>query len=377
MNRRYDIDWLRVIAIGLLLVYHTAIAFQPWGFMLGFITNDKPWESLWVPMSMINVWRIPLLFFISGMGVYFAMQKRNWKQLLQDRAKRILIPFVFGIFCIVPLQVFIAQHYYLQPLAYIPNPAHLWFLGNIFMYVLLLLPVFYWLVRHEKGKFVARARKILSNPLALLIVTTAFISEVVLLNPVLYELYAMTWHGFFIGLLAFIFGFCFMLAGTAFWKMLLNWRWLFLITAITLYVYRLLQVQMKVPNIELSIESNCWIFSIFAFGYKYLNHPGKALRYLSSAAYPVYIIHMIFLYLGSWLLFPLNTGVYVKYVLVLIFTVAGCFAAYEFIIRRINFTRIVFGLKALSKPSNKVGTNVNTFPLQLSSLSKIQALTTE
>ncbi len=27
-NRRYDIDWLRVIAIGLLLIYHVAIGFQ-------------------------------------------------------------------------------------------------------------------------------------------------------------------------------------------------------------------------------------------------------------------------------------------------------------------------------------------------------------
>jgi len=29
-NRRYDIDWLRVIAIGLLLIYHIAIGFHPW-----------------------------------------------------------------------------------------------------------------------------------------------------------------------------------------------------------------------------------------------------------------------------------------------------------------------------------------------------------
>jgi membrane-bound acyltransferase YfiQ involved in biofilm formation len=163
----------------------------------------------------------------------------------------------------------------------------------------------------------------------------------------------MTWHGFFIGLLAFFSGFCFMLAGPPFWKMLLKWRWLFLMIAIALYVYRLLQLQMKVPNIALVIESNCWIFAIFAFGYKYLNHPGKALRYLSPAVYPIYIIHMIFLYLGSLLLFPLNAGVYIKFVLVLIFTVAGCFATYEFMIKRINFIRKLFGLKALAKPLNK------------------------
>src|SRR5882762_7299013 len=73
-NRRYDIDWLRVIAIGLLLIYHIAIGFQPWGIMIGFITNDESWFSLWTPMMMFNIWRILFLFFVSGMGVYFYMQ---------------------------------------------------------------------------------------------------------------------------------------------------------------------------------------------------------------------------------------------------------------------------------------------------------------
>lgn len=83
-NRRYDIDWLRVIAIGLLLIYHIAIGFQPWGVLIGFIQNNESLESTWIPMSMLNVWRIPLLFFVSGMGVCFAIRKRNWKQLLLE-----------------------------------------------------------------------------------------------------------------------------------------------------------------------------------------------------------------------------------------------------------------------------------------------------
>ncbi len=113
-SRRYDIDWLRVIAIGLLLIYHIAIAFQPWGVMIGFIANKKPWQALWIPMTMLNVWRIPLLFFVSGMGVYFAIQNRNWKQLIQERAKRILLPFLFGMFFVVPIHVYLWQDYY-QP----------------------------------------------------------------------------------------------------------------------------------------------------------------------------------------------------------------------------------------------------------------------
>ena len=73
-ERRYDIDWLRVIAIGLLLIYHIAIVFQPWAMFIGFIKSEESVESLWTPMTMLNIWRIPLLFYVSGMGLYFAIK---------------------------------------------------------------------------------------------------------------------------------------------------------------------------------------------------------------------------------------------------------------------------------------------------------------
>ena len=114
-ERRHDIDWLRVIAIGLLLIYHIAIVFQPWAVFIGFIRSSESLNGLWKPMSMLNVWRIPLLFFVSGMGVYFAMRKRNWKELVVERSRRILIPFLFGMVAIVPLHFLIFQSYYHLP----------------------------------------------------------------------------------------------------------------------------------------------------------------------------------------------------------------------------------------------------------------------
>src|SRR5690606_31785649 len=119
----------------LLLLYHVAIGFQRWGIMIGFITTRESWDSLWIPMTMLNIWRIPLLFFVSGMGVYFAIQRRNWKQLLKERAARILIPFLFGAALIFPVSALIWQYYYNLQLDYNPHPGHLWFLGNIFVYV--------------------------------------------------------------------------------------------------------------------------------------------------------------------------------------------------------------------------------------------------
>ena len=144
-TRRYDIDWIRVIAIGLLLIYHVAIGFQPWGMMIAFITNDESWTSLWIPMSMLNVWRIPLLFFVSGMGVYFALQNRNWKQLIAERAGRILVPFLFGVVTLVPIHMYLWQRYYHFNATYEPNPGHVWFLANIFIYVVVLARLIFYL----------------------------------------------------------------------------------------------------------------------------------------------------------------------------------------------------------------------------------------
>jgi glucans biosynthesis protein C len=345
-TRRYDIDWLRVIAIGLLLVYHVAIGFQPWGIMIGFITNDKPWISLWIPMGMLNVWRIPFLFFVSGMGVYFSMKSRSWKQLLQERSARILLPYIFGMFCIFPISTMIWQHYNKWEVNYAYHPGHLWFLGNIFAYVLISAPFLFLLKKNEDGKFVQLIKKTFRTPLGLVPVVLAFLIEVAVIKPFPYELYAMTWHGFVLGLLAFLFGFCFLLAGDQFWIMMQKWRWLFVVTAVALFATRLLVFEMRGPGYILVLESQLWIFSILAFGSKYLNRDGKLLRYLSEAAYPVYILHMIFLFLASMIVFPLNLPVQIKFVLVLISTLAGCFGLYEFVIRRVNPIRLLFGLKA-------------------------------
>ena len=343
--RRYDIDWLRVIAIGLLLLYHVSIGFQMWGTMIGFITNVEPWDALWPPMTMLNVWRIPLLFFVSGMGVCFAIRKRNWKQLLTERTIRILVPYIFGIFTVVPLQIFLLQKFYHFELSYNANPAHLWFLGNIFAYLVILLPVFFHLKANEDKRVVVWVKKALSNPLGLLLVITAFIVEALLVNPAIYEMYAMTWHGFFLGLLAFFFGFCFVLSGSSFWDMILKWRWAFLSLAILLNAYRLYEI--RVPNFQLAIESNLWIFSVFGFGYRYLNHPSRILNYLSQAAYPIYIVHMVFLFMASFAIFPLPIPVQLKFLIVLLFTFIGSFTFYEFFIRRIPFIRPLFGLKII------------------------------
>ena len=343
-ERRHDIDWLRVVAIGLLLIYHITIIFQPWAMLIGFIKSDESVEALWTPMTMLNVWRIPLLFYVSGMGLYFAMRKRNWKQLFLERTKRILLPFTFGIMAIAPLHLLIFQKYYNLPFGYYPHQGHLWFLGNIFVYVLLLLPLFYYLKKQKNNKIKKALSVLMSNPGAPLLISLFFVIEVSLLKPQIFVLYAQTWHGFFYGFLAFFFGFLLVYSGESFWRTVLKWKWLYTGLALVLYGIRFLLFGREAPGFLMAIESNCWIFGIFGFGHQYLNKPSKILSYLSQAAYPVYIIHMFVLYVGALFILPLKMPILLKFVGIVVFTSLVCYLIYEFIIRRIGFIAPLFGL---------------------------------
>ena len=358
-ERRYDIDWLRVIAIGLLLIYHIAIIFQPWAMFIGFIKSDEFLEDLWKPMTMLNVWRIPLLFYVSGMGLYFAMRKRNWKQLLVERTKRILLPFLFGTVAITTLHMFIFQLHYNMPLGYYPHQGHLWFLGYIFVYVLLLLPFFYYLRKHENGKIKRALSRLMGHPGGPLLVSLFFVLEVELVKPQLFSLYAQTWHGFFNGFLAFFFGFLFVYSGQTFWQTVLKWRWLYIGLAFVLFGIRYIIFATEAPGYLTAIESNCWIFGVFGLGYKYLNKPSKTLSYLSQAAYPVYIIHMFVLYAGALFILPLEIPIVLKFIAIVAFTGVVCFLIYMFVLRRIGFLRPLFGLKWTYKKTEKIKTSTS------------------
>jgi peptidoglycan/LPS O-acetylase OafA/YrhL len=201
------------------------------------------------------------------------------------------------------------------------------------------------LKRYEHGRISKWINILFNNPLGLLLIAAAFLIEAILVKPEIYETYAMTWHGFFLGMLAFLFGFLGVFSGNAFWNTVLKWRWVLLILAVALFLVRYLVFDLTAPYYLLVPESCSWIFSLFGLGYRYLNHPSKTLRYLSQAAYPVYIIHMIFLYLASCFIMPLNIPIYVQLVLVTLLTGIGCFAFYDLIIRRIGFIKPLFGLK--------------------------------
>ncbi|GAB5408238.1 MAG: hypothetical protein BalsKO_06030 [Balneolaceae bacterium] len=193
------------------------------------------------------------------------------------------------------------------------------------------------------------------HPLGPLSITIFFVIEVLIVKPDLFELYAETLHGFFLGLFAFIFGFLFVYAGKTFWETVEKWRWLYIGLAAILYTLRLTIFEPAPLSYLTALESNLWIFALFGMGYKYLNRPSSFLSYLSQAAYPVYIIHMFVLYAGAYLVLPLEIPVLLKFILVVAFTMIMCYLIYEILIKRIGIFKSLFGLnwKAGNPPAKK------------------------
>ena len=196
-------------------------------------------------------------------------------------------------------------------------------------------------------------RKLLSTPFGFVAIIGLFLAEFFLVNPDSFERYANTWHGFYLGLIAFLAGFMLNITGESTWNTLKRWKWVSLGLAVTAYVLRVFILKAQFPMWATVIESNLWIFALLGIGHQYLNRPSKALTYLSTAAYPVYILHMFFLYLGSYLVFPMEINRFLELGLVILITFAGCFITYEGI-RRVSFLRPLFGLKFAGSANQKL-----------------------
>lgn len=106
-KRRYELDWLRVIAFGVLIYFHAAIFFVPFGQPL--IQNEETSTMLEHFIHVSSQFRLALLFFISGVGVYFARRKLNERAFVEERSRRLLIPLGVGLLFVVPPMVYIEK----------------------------------------------------------------------------------------------------------------------------------------------------------------------------------------------------------------------------------------------------------------------------
>ncbi len=288
-----------------------------------------------------------MLFFVSGMGVYFAFRRRTAKQLLAERARRIFVPLLFGSIFIVPLWIYFFQLYYNLDFFYAPSPGHLWFLGNLMLYIVLLLPLLNYMKKHPDFVIWKSLREAFRKyPVMIYIFALPYVLEAFLISAESsYSIYGFNLHGLWIGLISFVLGFTIFFIGDSFWKATDTLKWWCVIIAFGMYMYRVYFADMNVPHWQTAIESIHWIFAVFGFAYRYLNRPIKRLPYLNKSVLPIYIIHMPIMYMGALIILPLELNAFIKYMFIVSFTVVGCFILYEFVIRRIRFLHLFFGMK--------------------------------
>ena len=104
-TRHYGLDWLRIAAFGLLIVYHVAMVFSTWDWV---IKSPTTYPQLIVPLALLTPWRLPLLFAVSG----YASRKLFDKSgdpgaFVASRNRRLLIPWGFAMVALVPAEMWV------------------------------------------------------------------------------------------------------------------------------------------------------------------------------------------------------------------------------------------------------------------------------
>ena len=99
-NRRHDLDALRAVAMLLGIVLHASLSFcnVPWP-----VEDTQRNDGLGVVFALIHGFRMPVFFVMSGFFTAMLWRKRGLASLLRHRFRRIFLPFILGLFTIVPV----------------------------------------------------------------------------------------------------------------------------------------------------------------------------------------------------------------------------------------------------------------------------------
>lgn len=367
--RRHDLDWLRVIVFALLIFYHVGMFFVPWEF---HIKNNHIYDWLTYPMKFLNQWRLPILFVISGMGTYYALQKRSGRQFAFERIRRLFVPLAFGMLFIIPPQVYVERlvknqitgHYFdFWPLKAFTGiyPEgnlswhHLWFLPYLLLFSLVLIPVFLYFRDRPQNHFNSWLRRMVKSPWKIYL----FIMPLYLAEAFIEPFFAVThaligdWFALLNYSILFLFGFLLITVKDTFWMTVEKHRKLFLIAGVICFtimlfivktyedsVYRHFTVAFfKVANLW------SWILTLFGFASKYLNRKSEMLTYCNEAVYPFYILHQTIMILLAYNVMNLDWSFGLKASIMIVGTFGFSWLFYAYLVRRWKYVRPLFGLK--------------------------------
>lgn len=381
-RRVYYIDWLRVLAVLLLIPFHAGRVFN-WGEPF-YAKSSIISLAVAYFLGVINMWHMPLLFFLAGASTYLALRRRSLTQYAGERSLRLLVPLALRARDrSAPDVVRGAQQQRLQRLA--GRLLHEWVRlrsdeplrsrrllrrtqpgSPVVILFLFIIPIaaipLLVLDKTDRGsKVIGRASEMLSRPawwalVAFLILVSETFPEIGGKNIFFYALY-------------FTLGYA-LIRHESFTETASRLRWPVLAVGgvLTLVMTGLFPWSESLPDpsplrtlVTLLEDGAGWLMvvALIGFGRELLDRDTPALRYLASASYPLYILHQTVIvalgfHLVRWAPQPL-----IGWPLLMILATAVTFGSYE-VVRRVGPLRFAFGIKASKRPSSATATTPAT-----------------
>jgi glucans biosynthesis protein C len=391
-ERCLDLDWVRICAFMLLILYHVGMYYVTWDWHVKSPHASATIEPL---MLLSSPWRLSLLFLVSGVATGFLLARQGAGNFLGQRSVRLLIPLAFGMIIIVPPQSYLEV---VEKLGYagtyldfwrlyitgfhgfcrgsdcllLPTWNHLWFVAYLWVYTLVLYlavriapPIIPALRRFAEKQFSGFG--ILLWPVAYLVAIRLGLAARFPANHALLG----DWynHAMYFGI--FLLGFA--LAGSRRgWATLEQARWYSLGLAVLGWAFLCAYFgaysdAAAVPPQALRIfqrvvygtEQWLAIAAVIGFAHRHLKHDNAARRYLTTAIFPVYILHQTVIVVAAHALKPAALYPPVEALLLVLATVAICFLSYE-VIRRVRPLQPLFGV-ALDKVDGRRAAGVPRF----------------
>jgi hypothetical protein len=375
--RRIDLDWLRIGAFALLILYHVGMLYVSWDF---HVKSQHRIAALELLMLLINPWRLALLFLISGAATRFMVRKYAPARLLTSRSARLLPPLVFGMLVVVPPQAydqmvesigyggsfveFYLSHYltfgvtFCQPgpCVLLPTWNHLWFVAYLWVYTMVLGAAL--VAMPDLGRRAEQASASISRAAVLVVPALLFALYRLVLLPRFPSTNGLIddWYNHALYGTVFLFGFMFAQADGV-WSQMGRLRWpaLFLAgtVAVSGLVLQFLYASGEPPPLPFKIYAEIgygfyqWlsIVAVLGFAQRWLTRDSAVRRYLTNAVFAYYIVHQTAIIMIAHHLKDYDLPAWCEASVVIAGTLATCIVTYE-AVRRVAPLRPFFGLRS-------------------------------
>lgn len=359
------LDWVRIIGIFAVFLYHSGRAFD---FEDWHVKNLQLSEGLAVWLGFLIGWIMPLMFVVSGVSTYLSLRSRTPGRFLKDRTLRILVPLIgMGILIFGPYQIYLERLTHGQftgsLLAFLPHyfdgwyfpgtpgnfawmGVHLWYLLVLFLWSLLLLPVFLLLKRESLRESLSRRLAFMAKPgLIFLLALPLALFEWAIQGMMTVGGFSLFMYIFYLLIGYLLMALPPLMEGARRHGAAALVGGL-IVSGLRLVAY-LLNVDLSWPVLALwrSVNAWLWILALIGLCSSYLNVETRFSRYANEAVLPFYILHQPVILLVAFTLLNWAIPPGLKYGVFLVVCFPIIMVVYEFLVRRNNVGGFLFGLK--------------------------------